>query len=650
MGEGLDSAGMGAEAVAKAEEALPASTIPAAPAISGPADVFTDPRAWSAFTGAPDLPAFLNAWLALEARMTRGVAAGAVFALVRVEGGDGPDSAFAPVATWPSPALDLTMLRPAAEAAAKMGGVHLERSADKQMTVLAVPIERDGQPELVVTLALPGTGGRDIRTASRRLHWGAGWLVARLAEQSVLEARSFVRRAQTTLDLLAVGNEHVRYEAAAMAIANELQTLLDLASVSIGLVRGRGRSLRVRTVALSRAAWFRRRSALVTSLENAMGEALDQSTSIALPEPDGAMRRIAVAHKAYAQLAGMGAVATFVLYNEAGPCGALTLERRDQTPWSSETLALGDAIGTVIGPALTLKRAQRRWLSGRLIDGIAGGIRALFGHRRPSLKLAALALAGFAVYAFMMPADFRISADAVLEGSVHRAAVTPFQGFIAKAEVRAGDMVTAGQELARLDDSDLRLEAVRWQSEYARLVQQQRAALAQMDRAEVALLMAQTDQARAQLELAQARLARTTIVSPIDGVVISGDLSQRLGAPIDQGEVLFEIAPLDEYRIAIQVPEADLRHIALGQSGELLLAGRADANLPLTVTRITSVADVVDGRNVFRVEARLDEAMQGLRPGMEGVVKIRVGEASSAWIWTHPLVDWARLTFWQWTP
>ena len=33
-------------------------------------------------------------------------------------------------------------------------------------------------------------------------------------------------------------------------------------------------------------------------------------------------------------------------------------------------------------------------------------------------------------------------------------------------------------------------------------------------------------------------------MAPIPGVIVSGDLSQAIGAPVERGQVLFELAPL----------------------------------------------------------------------------------------------------------
>ena len=57
----------------------------------------------------------------------------------------------------------------------------------------------------------------------------------------------------------------------------------------------------------------------------------------------------------------------------------------------------------------------------------------------------------------------------------------------------------------------------------------------------------------AQLELIDAQLARMRLTAPFSGVVVSGDLSQSLGSPVEHGQVLFEVAPLDAYRVILEV-------------------------------------------------------------------------------------------------
>ena len=230
------------------------------------------------------------------------------------------------------------------------------------------------------------------------------------------------------------------------------------------------------------------------------------------------------------------------------------------------------------------------------------------------------------------------------------ATVAPFDGYVTEAFVRAGSAVRQGQVLATLDDRDLKLERARWDAEKEQVARKYREALAKHDRAASRVLAAQLSQVEAQLALSEEKLARTQLVAPFDGVVVAGDLSQMLGAPVEKGKVLFELAPLGKYRVILQVDERDIAHVTSGQRGELALTGVTGATLPFMLKTVTSVATAQEGRNFFRAEAQLEDTSVRIRPGMEGVGKVSVGERRLLWIWTRNFVNWVRISFWTWMP
>ena len=122
-------------------------------------------------------------------------------------------------------------------------------------------------------------------------------------------------------------------------------------------------------------------------------------------------------------------------------------------------------------------------------------------------------------------------------------------------------------------------------------------------------------------------MARATLTAPIDGVVISGDLSQSIGSPVERGQLLFEVASPEDYRLVVMVDEADIGWVEIGQPGHLRLRRQ--------------------GANRFRVEAALNELPATLRPGMNGVAKIEIDERPVGWIWTRTFVDWVRYQLWK---
>jgi multidrug resistance efflux pump len=228
---------------------------------------------------------------------------------------------------------------------------------------------------------------------------------------------------------------------------------------------------------------------------------------------------------------------------------------------------------------------------------------------------------------------------------------------VSRVHVRAGDTVHAGEIIGSFDDRDLQLERAKLLAQRAQYSQQYREAMANHDRAQAAITTAQIDQAQAQLALVEEQLSRTSMVAPFDGVIVSGDLSQKLGSPVERGQTLFEVAPLAGFRIALQVDERDFAYVAPGQHGHLTVTSIPNERFAFVVTRVTAVNTPKEGRNTFRVEARIDSSQKdsangsaALRPGMEGVGKIDIDERKLVWIWTHGLVDWLRLTLWAWLP
>jgi multidrug efflux pump subunit AcrA (membrane-fusion protein) len=409
----------------------------------------------------------------------------------------------------------------------------------------------------------------------------------------------------------------------------------------------------VRLRAISHSASFRGQGRLVDAIENAMEEALDQRTSIAYPPLPATERAVTMAHRALSELIRAPGASLMTVVTTGGKgdlVGAIALERHRGEPFDADALQMAEVVAALVGPVLGLQLRANRVLAGNLIDRIGDGFAALVGPGRPGFKLVALAAAAAGLSLAFATAEHRVTAKSVLEAEVQRAAVVPFDGFIRSAPVRAGDTVKSGDALAVLDDRDLVLDRLKWRAERDKLVQKHREALAKHDRANLVVIESQIRQAESQLALAEEKLARTRIVAPFDAIVVSGDLSQMLGSPVEKGKTLFELAPHVSYRVIIHVSERDVRYISMNQQGILALEGMPGDPLPLTLTKITPVTVAEEGRNSFRVEARLTELNQELRPGMEGVAKIETGRRSLVWIWTRSVIEWLRLAAWKYLP
>ena len=611
---------------------------------------------WNAIADAADGSNFHAAWLALQCGMISGANAGLLMLRSLRPAGE---QVFTPVAAWPDAGRELKDLSHVAERAAQEGrsvvawargeGALVPQSPATAIVAHPIGGGTEGPYAVVVIAVAPRGNMVDPQAVARQLQWGAGWLETHGARAYAQQSARRVALAAAGLDLVAVAGEHRHLNDCAMAVANALAQRLDCGRVSIGLVNRRRTGIKLKAV--SHSATMKRSGALIDAIENAMEEALDQNATVLYPSAPAGDQRITIAHRQLLkETEGRSAVMSVVIAARGRPLGVITLERHRDTPFDAEAANLAEVVAALVGPLVALQRDSDRWVAGRGLDMASDGIGALIGPRRPALKLAAIGIAALALLLAFVHGEHRISAKAFTEGVVQRAAVAPFEGFIKRAPVRAGDTVHAGDVLAALDDKDLVLDRLRLQGERDKQAQKYRDALAKHDRPSMAVLAPQVEQAEAQLALAKDKLDRAQVTAPFDGIVVSGDLSQSLGAPIEKGKVLFEIAPLNAYRLILQVDERDIRYVMVGEGGRIALNGLPEQALPLRVEKVTPVAVAEEGRNYFRVEASLATAGVELRPGMEGVAKVEAGEERLIWVWTYPVIDWLRLTAWKWLP
>jgi RND family efflux transporter MFP subunit len=605
-------------------------------------------RLWTTFAEAATVDAFCQSWLALQCGVIGGVRAGLVLL------GPPDRGPFRPMATWPGGRRNLKHLTKTAERTlSERRGLLVKAEADAasgeqadDCYEVSYPIEVRGVLHGATVLEIPTRSDAKLKAAMRRLHWGAAWLELLFLRESNTAEIAARERIQSALELVASTLGHERFYGGAMAFATALATKVQCERVSIGFVR-RGRT---RVFAMSHSAEFKQQTNLIRSISEAMDEAVDQRETIVYPHGSSGSGVVSRAHAELARQHGAGALCSIPLEALGVPIGALLLERPIDRPFDSKAIELCQSVAALAGPILDTHRRDDRWLITKAVDAVRSYFVSLFGPRHVALKLVSAAVVGLVLFCVLVKGDYRVSAKTVLEPIVQRAAAAPFNGYIRDAPVRAGDLVQAGQVLCTLDDRELRLERLKSLSKFEEYQKEYHKAMAEREAAKVEILTAQMHQAQAEIALLDDQLAHTTLLAPFDGIVVTGDLSQQLGAPIEKGKVLFEIAPLDRYRLVIEVDERDIADVVVGQHGSLMLSAFPSEIIDVTVEKITPVSTVKEGRNFFRIEAQFDQPHDRLRPGMEGAGKIEIDRRPLMWIWTHQIVDWMRLAVWSWLP
>ena len=419
------------------------------------------------------------------------------------------------------------------------------------------------------------------------------------------------------------------------AFVTELATRTGLRPRRARRARAAGRVQHPRGVALRPVRQARQPAASPSSGDGGGGR-----PEAAVDLPAGAGRRPpgrARAHELLLREAGAGAVATFPLGSGGEVVGALTPRaRRPDSSFDAPTLELARPSPRCAGPIVDVE-ARR-------------GERSLGAH---ALALATsfweklVGAASCRARSWLPPATVRLAAVLRLgrrhlprfrrrrvEGEVQRAITAPIAGFVKEAPRRAGDTVKQGDVHRRASTTATCGSSACKLVEPARAStpEQYREAMAKHDRAAGARSSPRSSsRPRRSSRWSTSSCARTEMVAPFDGVIVSGDLSQLLGAPVERGQVLFEVAPLDGFRVVLQVDERDIAHVRVGPARRAgaLRRCRTSASLHRHHDH-AGEQRARTARNCFRVEARLDARARAPAPG-HGRRRQDRGRRAHAW-------------------
>lgn len=545
--------------------------------------------------------------------------------------------------TWPDGVPLSEDLKAAAQLARNQSApVFSGKMAQGGKFLVAYPLTIDGVDFGVIALSLAASAGQQ-QVMTQLLDWSQSWLELLLKyrqQEASAEVDSGV------LELLLTLLETEDFDAATINLTSRLANHFNCERVCLGLVRGDKLSI----ASVSHQSQFDARVNLIGMMEGAMEESikLRRVVNFIPGQPDS---MVYFAHEILAKELGNHVLCTLPLTYSSSDVGALLFERKPGAIFSPEEVIQLQRLGEALGPIVALQKSRQLNTLQRGLQAVTGWLRRVVGPGAMVAKLTSIGIIAAVAVLTLVEGDYEVTAPATLEGLMQQAIVAPFDGFIADSLSRAGEKVSEGQTVARMDDKELKLELRRVRSQREDWNRQYRQALATLNQAESRILKARVDQADARLALFENRLQQVDLRAPFAGIIISGDLSRSLGARVEKGELLFEIAPLEEYRIVLLVEESDIDDIREGQQGRVILTAQPGQKIPFVIQNISTVLDSKQASGVaFRTEGLVQGDFSLLRPGMEGVARVTVGQRSLGWILFHDLADWIRLFTWRWLP
>ncbi|NND92106.1 MAG: HlyD family efflux transporter periplasmic adaptor subunit [Granulosicoccus sp.] len=484
-------------------------------------------------------------------------------------------------------------------------------------------------------------GSRTLRIAANDK--GAEASSTDSARAAASQTEFLARRQATVLEILADFSDQQTLTAALLSVANDLQHRFQCDRVAVGLNVDKY----IKVSAISQQAVLEARSDEVRLLGAAMQEACDQECLIDFSGSSESLTTTK-SHQALSLGLEISHICTIPLCDNERVIGALLLQRRAEQSWSRLTIELLTQIASLIAPLIVLRCDAERSIVSTLNSRLRIQLEKLFEPRLLIVKGTAALFVLLLVFACFVPVTHYVKASAEIVPTERRAISAPTNGLVSSVFVKAGDHVRTGDKLIDLDTRELELIQAGQENEVRAARAELRSAMASYDRKEIAIAQALLDQKVAELALTKQQILRTSMTAPIDGVIVSGDLSQSLGMSVDRGKVLLELAPVDGYEVHLLVHEVDMPYVRVGQTGRLSLEADPGQPLAIEVTAIHPIARADSGVNRFLIETTPVDPIAGLRPGQTGMAKLAAGKASLLWVWTHRFLDWGRQRLWEW--
>ena len=490
----------------------------------------------------------------------------------------------------------------------------------------------------------------------------------------------------------------------AYTIANEGRRLIECDRVSVAILRGR----KCKIEAVSGQDTFDKRSNTIRMLGKlatavvATGETVwyTGDTSDMAPQVEDAVQNYV--DESHSKTVGILPLKRPKDYdkanvNEEDPpevIGALIVEQIEDAKLREGTLQRVEVVSEHSAGALANAQEHNNlflmpvW---RTIGKATWIVRAKTLPKTLSIAAAALAVVASLI---IIPTDFYMQGSGELRPSVQREVFSPPDGgIVVKVKVKHGQAVKAGQELLLLENKDLEyaFEDIKKdintsrQREAAKLRDSQAAkAPAERDRLvgellEIQVLLVSYEK---QFLLIQEKRAALVVTSPIDGIVLTWDVENKLlHRPVEPGQIVMTIAdPSEKWELAVNMPEdkmgpvfaaqaefeakrdeleqrrkgatpqqleqieAELEELGDGLYVSYIVLTDPDRSLEGYVDKIHKRADVrgEDG-NTVRIRVAIDRSdfkKEDLLPGATVNARIYCGRRSVGYVWFRDIGNW----------
>ena len=276
----------------------------------------------------------------------------------------------------------------------------------------------------------------------------------------------------------------------------------------------------------------------------------------------------------------------------------------------------------------------------------------------PRARLPLLAAAAGLVLLLVVPWGRRtIRMDAVLEPTASAKVEAPEDGVVREVFAREGDAFRAGQPLFRIESPGVAADFASLSARRAGAADEAGRSFRSGDAGQVYRAERNEGAAAAGVALDAARTARLAVPSPMDGRLLTAGVEDLVGRWVTAGTVLGTVGDIRQLTATFPVSERLLTDLAVGAPVSVQLRGRpfrillgtivsiAPASQPAPPAALSALRpSETPGR--FVAVARFENPDGSLKPGLEGIAKIKGPRTSLLGAGFRILSRWVRAIFW----
>ena len=436
-----------------------------------------------------------------------------------------------------------------------------------------------------------------------------------------------------------------KFKTAALALVGQIADKHHAERVSLGWLK----QDYIRLKSISHTDHFEKKMQVVKDLEGLMEEAYEQDAAILYPPVKDNLT--VLAHEKYSKEYHCENLLSVPIRTSPKDgedvIGVITCERQSKpfTDLETEQIYLASSL---CGARLLELYQKSNWFGARIARKTRRALAKLLGFEHTWAKFFGILGIGLVLFATLYPLPYRVSAPAILKTDKVIFATAPYDGYIDSVFVKPGDVIYKGQTLLRLNQTELKLEEADLMAQEQDSRREIQKAQATHQLADMRIHQARLNQTQAKLKTVRYKLSMSEVTLNVDSaVIIEGDLQKRIGAPVNQGSELFQIASIENIYVEINVPEGELKNVTLGGEGLLAIKSRPDYVYRFKTERISPTAEVKEQENTFAVRGEfVRKTPAWFRPGMTGIAKIFSEKKTLWWIISHEAIDYLRIKLW----